>query len=729
MLLSHSLLFLEKLLCLFLPSFPLILSSYSFLSSFTTTFYHLLLDILFLFSCFRSLVFVSVSLSLVCLFVCLPVYFTLHLLLLHPCIVLTYINFCSTLLILLYSLPSTSTDPCVNAKCNFGAECRAGRCICPSDCPTDLIQPVCLLVPTTSSSPSSDPSLRRLPHKPFATECEMRASVCKNGLDIDADSFIYGDCPQDTHQSKVEDAGNHHNDVTASSVSPQDTHHSNQGEDKRNDDGSSLPASSSISPLPSSSKKDGVKFPSFSGNNDDEEDEGLHEDTVEGGVRGEDDTEEGSGDDGYSTGHEDDDEDEEEDNDEDERRKKVFVENKKKSEEDDGLYKSLEIELCHHLQCPIGSFCRIRKRRQHESAPYSSTHTALHQNANHEAFCDCHQMCSRINDLDLETPGWIREEVCGSNGLLYRNECQLRQESCQRDQVISLTTKSNCNGTFAQPLDHTSSPREVKKTHTSSLTPAVTSLHWGLPSSSSFKKNKTKDHNEGDQESGGGVGREVGRGVGKKAKERWKQKNDNNQENRGRDITNHNHHHQGNDHKKRNQSHFDEEGKKKSTLASLSCTPPMNLCQSPETSLSFSLSLVSWWVFTYCVRNSITIIVSKWVTCVTHLVCFFLSLYTWIAWKEPCIKNPSCHHQQNLENRISGKRSVYCSVHSVQSLYICSDRERCLFAEKRTRETSLQEEEKKKKKMLKEKKGERSWSASCILPFSVIDSLRAYPFC
>jgi hypothetical protein len=354
----------------------------------------------------------------------------------------------------------------------------------------------------------------------------MRADACKNELDIDADSFIYGDCPQDTHRH---------------------SHNKNEGDDVED-----------TSQSKSSDKNHRVKFPSFSsGNkNDDEEDE---EETA----KGEDDLE-GSGDDGYSTGNEDDDdngkeEDKEIDADEEPIKKKgparsqVSNNHNEKSEEDD-LKKSMEVELCHHLQCPIGSLCRVRLRKSGQSDE-SSTGTSSqsrHQKSRHEAFCDCDEMCSRITDLDLETPGWIREEVCGSNGLLYRSECQLRQESCQRDQIISLTARTNCNGTYAHEV-----LREVKSNNSKSSdfsTPAVTSLHWSL------QGRKNKKTSEGDH-----------RPKGKHSnKTPFSNKNDMN-----RGITNHrdkNHHHHDhqseNESKNRNDTHSREDGKKTMTTLS-----------------------------------------------------------------------------------------------------------------------------------------------------------------
>ena len=326
----------------------------------------------------------------------------------------------------------------------------------------------------------------------------MRAAACKNELDIDADSFIYGDCPQDTHQEEDDDNG---------SLFDKKHHRVKLSDD------------------------------------DEDDDENL----------------EGSGDDGYSTGNED--EEDDNDNDQDEESMTNRVHGKKKisnthNKKEDDLHKSMEIELCHHLQCPIGSLCRVRLRKSSQSAEVSSAVSQVsrqYQNSKHEAFCDCDEMCSRISDLDLETPGWTKGEVCGSNGLLYTSECQLRQESCQRNQVISLTSRTNCNGTYAHQV-----LREVKTNKHDSSTPAVTSLHWSLHGQS---RKKTTVVDEGDQ----GIKRAKGKHNNKTPLN--KNRNDMN-----KGITNHkdkthhhddDHHHSENEAKNRNHTHSGDDGKKR----------------------------------------------------------------------------------------------------------------------------------------------------------------------
>lgn len=73
---------------------------------------------------------------------------------------------------------SGPADPCKHVKCSFGAECRDGSCLCPSDCPPDLIEPVCVHSKIS-----------------YISECEMRAAACTRQQQINSTSFVYGHCP------------------------------------------------------------------------------------------------------------------------------------------------------------------------------------------------------------------------------------------------------------------------------------------------------------------------------------------------------------------------------------------------------------------------------------------------------------------------------------------------------------------------------------------------------
>ena len=127
-------------------------------------------------------------------------------------------------------------DPCKDVKCNFGASCKDGQCICPTDCP-DLIEPVCVKSALVNAYGNQDKQLT-IHHNPkqvsgtsvaslssgdggggggsssqifrrksynYQSECEMRSSACKNEIQLDYDSLIYGTCPDDSNDHNTRD--------------------------------------------------------------------------------------------------------------------------------------------------------------------------------------------------------------------------------------------------------------------------------------------------------------------------------------------------------------------------------------------------------------------------------------------------------------------------------------------------------------------------------------------
>lgn len=68
---------------------------------------------------------------------------------------------CETQNVALFRLSDGVCDVCTNVKCKYNARCHRGKCVCPTDCPTDASEPVC------SST-----------GKTFANECELRKFAC-----------------------------------------------------------------------------------------------------------------------------------------------------------------------------------------------------------------------------------------------------------------------------------------------------------------------------------------------------------------------------------------------------------------------------------------------------------------------------------------------------------------------------------------------------------------------
>ena len=68
------------------------------------------------------------------------------------------------------------SDLCANIKCNFGARCENGRCVCPVSCP-DTNNPVCASNGQT-----------------FSNECEMDMFACKQLIELEVRST--GECDE-----------------------------------------------------------------------------------------------------------------------------------------------------------------------------------------------------------------------------------------------------------------------------------------------------------------------------------------------------------------------------------------------------------------------------------------------------------------------------------------------------------------------------------------------------
>lgn len=270
-------------------------------------------------------------------------------------------------LIPLILVPSISTpaDPCKNVKCNFGAECHDGRCICPSDCPADLIEPVCVHSKIS-----------------YISECEMRASACKQEVDIDTGSFVYGHCP-------------HTVTTTTTSTTPPDDKTEGSGDDFDDDD-------------------------------DDEDEAGAREAVLENRKQEKDSKKRGKDAGSRATGshkHTDSDPDDSENDPEED-----FSHPANSDFNEDDAFRS---KLCRNMICPIGALCKLKKRQGAGAKDQG------------EVFCDCRHMCDRVEQMSLAT-AWIKSPVCGSNGVLYPNECRLRQDSCIKNKTLNILTDANC---------------------------------------------------------------------------------------------------------------------------------------------------------------------------------------------------------------------------------------------------------------------------------------------
>lgn len=86
---------------------------------------------------------------------------------------------------------------CKQVFCKYGASCYNGKCVCPTDCPRDLYEPVCSNFGLT-----------------FTNECEFRKSACLNSRDpktaaINYDKLenhtilFYGDCNKQHNDDEV----------------------------------------------------------------------------------------------------------------------------------------------------------------------------------------------------------------------------------------------------------------------------------------------------------------------------------------------------------------------------------------------------------------------------------------------------------------------------------------------------------------------------------------------
>jgi coxsackievirus/adenovirus receptor len=271
-------------------------------------------------------------------------------------------------------------DPCKDVKCKFGAECgKDGHCLCPTDCPANLIEPVCVHSKIS-----------------YISECEMRASACKQEMDIDPSSFIYGHCP---------------NTVTTTAAPVPDDRTEGSGDDSDDDndedDDYNEPETGDDDAVEGKKRTDSQRGKSGDGN---------HKKTDADPESGIDDREEDQDDDLPHPG----------------------------SNEKDAF----RSKLCRNMICPIGALCKVRK----ESGGIRD-----------EAYCDCRHMCDRVQQLSLATT-WIKSSVCGSNGLLYSNECRLRQDSCNKNITIHIQPFGNCRSnasTLTSAEDNNNRPNDL----------------------------------------------------------------------------------------------------------------------------------------------------------------------------------------------------------------------------------------------------------------------------
>lgn len=281
------------------------------------------------------------------------------------------------LLFYFFLLPtSTPADPCKNVKCNFGAECQDGRCLCPTDCPADLIEPVCVHSKIS-----------------YISECEMRASACKQELDIDASSFIYGHCPH-----------------TVTTATPPDDMTEGSGDDSDDED----------------------DYEAGTGGAGDVGDKKRLNDNKRGKDAGGGKRKKGDPPDDGIDGRDDDADD----------REDLSHPAPDLNEKD-----AFRSKLCRNTICPIGALCKLRKGA----------------GGRDEAYCDCRQMCARVEELSLAT-AWIKSPVCGSNGLFYPNECRLRQDSCNKNTTIHILPAANCRSnasSFPSAEDNNNRPNDL----------------------------------------------------------------------------------------------------------------------------------------------------------------------------------------------------------------------------------------------------------------------------
>ena len=211
----------------------------------------------------------------------------------------------------------------------------------------------------------------------------MRSSACKQEIDIDASSFIYGHCPHtvtttppdDRTEGSGYDSDDEDDDYEAGTGDAEDEKKEN-GEKKGQNDkkrGKDVGAGADAKHMKSDPDDDGID-----GSDDGEDD--LEEDLPHP--------------------------------DSDLNEKDAF-----------------RSKLCRNTICPIGALCKLRR----ESGAGDQD----------QAYCDCRHMCARVQQLSLATT-WIKSSVCGSNGIIYPNECRLRQDSCNKNTTIHILPGGNC---------------------------------------------------------------------------------------------------------------------------------------------------------------------------------------------------------------------------------------------------------------------------------------------